>query len=185
AHRRASAVPAHTSGRVARPAVAARWRESLAPGPVTGRGAAAAAGGPAPGAPAHRASARGARRLAAAQRPHAVHPDVVDARGELLRLLVGGVILDRVRVEHHDVGIVARLELTAIRERQGRGGQCGELADRLWQRQHVIVAHVLGQYAGEVAIGAWMPARLEEYTLGRRGVSIGIEADPGQRHLAA
>src|SRR5262249_35007830 len=97
------------------------WRSSrgrlLAPGPVLGAGAAtAAARRLAPGAAAHRAAARGTRGLPPAQRTHAVHPHVLDAGRELLRLLVGGVILDRLGIEAHDVGEVAVLDEATVAE---------------------------------------------------------------------
>ena len=86
----------------------------------------------------------------------------------LMRLGVGGVVLDLGRVEHDDVGKVARLQQAPLRQPQVRGRQAGQLADGLFQRNDLLVAHVLAQQAGEVAIGARMRLRQQKRPLGRR-----------------
>jgi hypothetical protein len=55
--------------------------------------------------------------LAAAQGTNSIDPDLIDARGELLRLLVGGVILNGVRIENDDIGEVTGLQPSPLFER--------------------------------------------------------------------
>src|SRR5215469_744912 len=157
---------------------------SRAPGPLVRARATAASAGAGPRAPAYRAAACRPGRLTPAQCPYAVHPHLIDTRCELMRALVGGVILNGRGIEHHDIGEVATLQLSAVGERQGGGGERRQLVDRLRQAQRFVLADVPGEHAREVAVGAWMRVGLEEHALGRRSLLVGIEAHPGERYLA-
>src|ERR1700690_2673319 len=70
----------------------------LAPLPFAARGAAAAVRGAAPGPAAHDPAARRASRFAVLQGLHAVDPHVLDARRQLVWLIIRRVILDRLRI---------------------------------------------------------------------------------------
>ena len=91
----------------------------------------------------HHAAGSGAGGDAILKREFAVDDDEFHAGAELVRLVVGGVVLDGGRIEHHDVGIGAGLQPAAIGERKIVGRQRAELAHRLLDAQHVIMAHVL------------------------------------------
>ncbi len=54
--------------------------------------------------------------LAVAQHRGAAHQDVKHAGGELLGIVVGRVILDLLRIEDHDVGVIAGRQRAALRE---------------------------------------------------------------------
>src|SRR5439155_2969811 len=121
-----SGPPAHTRGRAARwlpprarcrspGAAAGAAGHSLAPGPVPRAGATAAASRAGPRPSAHGPTAGSAGGLAMTQRLHSVHPHLIDAGSQLLRTLVGRVILNGLRIEHHDVREIARLQHAAVR----------------------------------------------------------------------
>src|SRR6516165_1035115 len=73
---------------------------SRAPGPLVRARAAAPTASAGPRAPVHRAAARRPGRLATAQRSYAVHPHLIDTGRELMRALVGRVILNGRGIEH-------------------------------------------------------------------------------------
>ncbi len=100
-------------------------------------------------------------------------------------MLVGRMILDRRRIEHHDVREVARLQHAAVGERQRGRRQRGELVNRLLEAQQLLFTDVFREQPREVAVGARMPAGFQKHPLGRRRIRIRVEADPGERQLAA
>ena len=61
---------------------------------------------------------------------HAVDDDVLDAGRILVRTLVGGVVLDRGRIEHHEVGQVAIANQPAIAQAHLRGRRAGHALHR-------------------------------------------------------
>ncbi len=83
----------------------------------------------------------------------AIHPDVVDACRQLVRLLIGRVILYSRGVENHDVGEIATPQSAAILERKRACGERGESADRLGETDDMFLADILGQQTCEVPIG--------------------------------
>src|SRR5580765_8416747 len=155
------------------------------PLPILARAATTALRRAGPGAAADSAAAPGTSGVAILQSEHAIHPHVPYAGGELLGLLVGGVILHGGGIKDDYVREVALAQAAAIADREGLGRKGGELADCLLQREHFIVAHVFAEHAREVAVGAWMLGREQEHPLGGRRGSIRAEADPRQCHLAA
>src|SRR3546814_13225228 len=106
--------------------------------------------------------------LAVAQDLHAVDENVVDAGRVLLRCGISGVVGDRRRIEHHDVGEAAGLEATAVGQLPVRGGQAGEAGDALGQRHQPAVEPVVAEEAGDVAVGARVRARTQ--AVGRAAV---------------
>src|SRR3984957_4873895 len=155
---------------------------SRVPSPLRAAAAAAALRRAGPGATAYNAAAPLAGRLTLFQRLHAVHPYVLDACGELLRLLVGGMILDGLGIEQYNVREIARPQPAAVFQRQRLRWKRGEFAHRLLQRDDLVIADVFGQHSREVAVGTRMVGRQQEHALrGGRGGG-GTEADPGQGH---
>ena len=63
------------------------------------------------------------------------------------------------RVEDDDVGEHALAEEAAAVELEVRGRQAGQPADRLLERDHLLVAHVLAEQPREVAVGARVRGR--------------------------
>jgi len=83
------------------------------------------------------------------------------------------------------IGERADLEPTAIRQRQIVGGQGGELANRIFDAQGVILAHVLREHASKITVRARMCRGQQEDPFGRITGFVGAETDPGHRDLAA
>src|SRR5262245_52738321 len=87
---------------------------SSAPAPLLARAPAAAMRRASPRPAPHDAATPIACRLAVLERLHAIHPDIGHSCGQLLRTLVRRMVLDRRRIEHHYVGKITLLQLTAI-----------------------------------------------------------------------
>ena len=119
--------------------------------------------------PAHDPARRRARVLAVAQHLHAIDEHVAHAGRVLVRLLERGVILDRRRIEDHDVRQHALGEPPAVLDAEVLGGQRGQSADAFFERDELLIAHVPPQQSREVAVGARMRVRL------RNGPSGAIE----------
>src|SRR5579872_4729935 len=128
----------------------------MTPGPIATAGATAAVWSSSPGTPAHGAAAPIAGGFSILERLHAVHPHVGDTSGQLMRLVIGGVILHGGRIEHHDVCKVSLLQSASIGQRQIFRRKCAEFAYGFFEGDDVLVAHVLREYAGEVSVGARM-----------------------------
>jgi hypothetical protein len=75
------------------------------------------------------------------------------------------------RVEDREVRVQAGLEHAAVVEPHPRGGERGELADRVLQREHAALAHVAAEDAREGAV--------------RRGGAAGRPAPVGGRAPAS
>ncbi len=127
---------------------------------------------------------RRARGLAVGQHARPVHEQVMHTRRVLVGVLEGRVIGDRRGIEDDDVGVETGPELAASMEREVAGGQGSELPNRLFQRGDALLAHVLAQQPGEVAVRARMRVRLEEDALGGGRPGVRVEAHPGERDLA-
>ena len=102
---------------------------------------------------------RGPGVPAVAQHPPAVHPDVAHPRRQLVGLLEGGVVRDRLGVEDHHVGEQALAQQAPLAQAQAVGHGRGHLADRLLQGQDPLVADVAAEDAriGAVAAGVHRP----------------------------
>ena len=100
-----------------------------------------------------------------------------------MRLLEGGVVNDRVRIEDHHVGKVAGCEAAAPLQLEVGGRQRGQLPDGFFQRDDVLLADVFPQQPGHVTIRARMRASLEKHTLSGVTPCIRSEAHPRQRNL--
>src|SRR5688572_11924050 len=66
----------------------------------------------------------------------APHQHVADAHRELHRVLEGGAVGHRVRVEHDDVGALSLDQLADAAQGKGPGRLRGELADGLLEGHH-------------------------------------------------
>src|SRR5262249_33926326 len=84
-----------------------------------------------------------------ARREHAnaVDPDVADAGGDPVGGREGGTVGNRDRVKEHDVGETARMQEAAVVQAEALCHSAAHLADRLFQRQHALLADVLAQDA--------------------------------------
>ena len=80
-----------------------------------------------------------------------------------MRLLVGRRVADGRRIEPRNIGLHPWTQHAAIGQPQARGGEGGHLPDRILQRQHVLVADVDGQHAGESAVTARMRVGAAEH----------------------
>ena len=92
-----------------------------------------------------------------AQHLDAVDEDVAHAGGILVRLVEGGAVGDRRRIEDREVGKIARRaarrgrampRLAAGSEVSRRTASC--------ERDQPLVAHIVAEQAGEIAVGARM-----------------------------
>ena len=116
---------------------------------------------PRPSRPSDDAARRGAGVLAVAEHLHAVDEDVHHARGVLMRRFERGVILDGRRVEDGDVGEVAGRQSAALADLEIGGGQRGQAADGLFERDDLLVARVFAQEPGEVTVSTRVRVRLQ------------------------
>src|SRR3954452_24115835 len=106
-----------------------RYFQSLAPSAARSRRAAYLSTSrslpPRPPRSPHHPAGFGARGLAILEHLDAVDEDVLHARGVLVRLVVGGVVLDVGGIEEDGVGEVAGLEEAAVADLEFAGGQGG------------------------------------------------------------
>ena len=114
------------------------------------------------------ASRCGAGVIAVRQHPVPIDPDIAHADRKLVWIGEGGAIADGFRIEDHHVGVETSLQKTAIANAQPRRHGPAHLADRVFQGEHLLLAHILAQHARVGAIGAWMhgsqrhaPGRIE------------------------
>src|SRR5580658_7375911 len=84
------------------------------PGPGRCRGAAATARRALPGSSAQHAAGRRSGGFAFSQRQLTVDQHVADAGTELMRLIEARTILDGIRIEHYEVGKLARDQSPAL-----------------------------------------------------------------------
>src|SRR5581483_67389 len=111
------------------------------------------------------AACRGAGVIAVLEHLRAVDPDVADADRILMGFVVCRAIRDRVRVEDDDVGELACGKAPTIFDLQRVGRQRRQLSNRFFERDDVLVAHVLAEQPREVAVRARVRSRLEEHPL--------------------
>src|SRR6202789_982587 len=126
---------------------------SLGPCPILGGFPAAPVGVSRPGASPDHASGRGSRGYSVLDGHLTVHDDVTHAGAQLVRFLESGMVLDGIRIEHYDVGEGARLQAATIFQGQIVCRQRGELAHGLLDADDMVLAHVLREYAREIAVG--------------------------------
>src|SRR4029078_7895373 len=88
----------------------------------------------------------------------AVHPHPLDAGGGELRILRGGPVHDRRRIEEDEGGVGPGPKLAAAAEPDVVGGQGRNTARRLLERNHPPLAHVAAEHAREGAEAARMAA---------------------------
>src|SRR5688500_10620392 len=87
---------------------------------------------------------------------HAVDDDVRNPRRVLMRAFVGRVVLDRRRVEHHEIGEEALSDLAAIAQAHLCSGSAGHPVHRIMQTEDLVFAHVLAEHARKGSVGTWM-----------------------------
>src|SRR5260221_2084724 len=126
----------------------------------------------------HRASWLGSGVLAVLDHLHAVHEDVLHADRIGLRLLVGRRVGDGRGIEDDDVGIHPFLDQAAALEPEIARRQPGHPAHGLLQRYHLVLAHVLAEQAGEVAVRTRMRRFPQEDALGRHRGAVGADRNP-------
>src|SRR5579859_6941111 len=91
---------------------------------------------------------------------HAVHEYVGNAGGQLMRLFIGGIGIDRCRIEDDDVCVIACPELASALEIQAGGGQAAQFMDRFFEGNDFFIADISPQEFGKVAISPGVGAAL-------------------------
>src|SRR5258708_3589225 len=109
---------------------------------------------------------------------HAVHEDVLHADRIGMRLLVGRRVGDGRGIEDDDVGIHPFLDQAAALEPEIARRQPGHPAHGLLQRYHLVLAHVLAEQAGQVAVRTRMRRFPHEDALGRHRGAVGADPNP-------
>src|ERR1017187_4768640 len=82
-----------------------------------------------------------------------------------MRLRVGRMVLNLLGVKYYDVGKVAGPQLAAIGKGQIERRLRAQLANGLRQGEYMLFAHVFGEQAGKIAVGARMRIGLQKYAL--------------------
>src|SRR5687767_7671510 len=121
--------------------------------------------------------------FAIAQYLDAIDENVTHARGILVRLLVGGMVLNTRWVEDDHVRKVSLLQASASLNSEIVHGQRSKPTNRFFERNHLFVAHVFAKQARESAVSARMRIRLQESPFRRERGRIGIKTDPRQLDL--
>src|ERR1039458_2092737 len=98
-------------------------------------------------------------RFCAGVRAVVNHLDAVDQHGrdagrELVRLFERGIVGDRRGIEDEDVLLHPLLDEAAGRDRQARRDGRGRLAHRIFEGDHVLVAHVSAEQTRVVPVRA-------------------------------
>ncbi len=96
-----------------------------------------------------------------------VHEDVAHPDGQLLRTVESSAVAHCRGIKDGKVGKIACLERSAVADAEIGRREGGEAADRLPEWDKLLVAHIAAEKASEIAIGARMRARLQEYALWR------------------
>src|SRR3954465_8597566 len=118
---------------------------------------------------------------AVAQHDLAVHHDIDDPLPKLVRLLVRREIAHVRFVEHDDVCFHPRTQNAAIADADAIRGLRRHLAHRLFEREELLVAHVMSGHARGGAVRARMHGRTFRALLRRR--RAGIRSDRYERLL--
>ena len=87
-------------------------------------------------------------------RHSAVDDDRFDADRKLMRLLVRRRVGDRLRIEDDQIREISFFDRPAIADLHLRGREACHLSNRLGQRQHALVAHVVAENPRERAVRA-------------------------------
>src|SRR5579864_3462431 len=104
----------------------------------------------------HYTAWRRARMLSMPDDARPIYPHVEDARRELMCVLEGGAVCDSPGIEEYHVGIAAGTQQPTIMKAEACSDCPAHLADRLLQRQQLLLADVLRQHAWVGSIRAWM-----------------------------
>ena len=91
-----------------------------------------------------------------------VDKNVLYTGGILVRLDEGGVVLNRIWIEHHHVGKKALFEAPAPVQTQVVGGQSRQFTDGFLQRDDLLFAHIFRQDPGKAAVSPRMRIALEK-----------------------
>src|SRR5579875_71564 len=109
-----------------------------------------------PGLPAHHTTRCCASVLLIFHHSRPVDPYIADACRELVRVLEGGPVGDGSRVEDDDVGVVAGAQQAAILQSEAGSDGPAHLANRVFQCEQFLFAHVLCQHSRIGAVGTRM-----------------------------
>ena len=122
-----------------------------------------------------------AGHLAVADDPFSRHHDVRDSERRRLGVLDGRLVDHDGGVEHDQVGDVTGRDPAAILEPQLCCGEAGHLVNCCLQRQHLLLAHVTAEHAGESAGAARM--RAVQFAVAAEH-DVGMRDEPAQVVLA-
>ena len=78
----------------------------------------------------------------------------LDAGRELVGLLEGRVVLDRRRIEHDDVAVIAGLQRPALLDADVGRRKRGQPPHCVLQRGRMLVAHIMAEQPSDIAVGA-------------------------------
>src|SRR6266566_3307033 len=123
-----------------------------------------------------------ARELALLQYHLAVHQDVLDADGRLVRLLERRVIHDRRGIEDGDVGEHPGTHETPIGEAHPLRRERRHLAYRELERKQLQVAGIVAEDSRECAVGAGVRGLRAQWPVGRVAAEVGVDRDPPLFH---
>jgi len=123
--------------------------------------------------------------LAGFQHLHAIDEHMRDAGAVLMRLVERRVVLNRLGIEHDDVGVVTRLQRAAPVELHVRGRQRCQAPDPFFEGHQLLIAHIAPEQTRKVSIGARMGVRLQEDAFRSRGFRIRAHSRPARPRAAA
>src|SRR5206468_5078727 len=105
--------------------------------------------------------------LAVADHESPVDDDVLDRLRVLMRRLVGRPVSHAARLEHDQVGLRPRTDHAAIGQAESARGKSRHLVDRVGEREHALLSHVLAQHSREGAVAPRMGPALSQLAVRR------------------
>src|ERR1700739_2653902 len=131
-----------------------------------------------PAGAAEGASRRAAGQLAIGEFQLTIHEDVFYSFGQLCRLCIGRLVLNRDWIKYGDIREVAFPEESAIGQALALCGKGSHFPDGLLERKQMLVAHIVAEKAWHGAKGAWVRVRFVERPIQRQLACIEAETRP-------
>src|SRR5699024_2570754 len=98
----------------------------------------------------------GAGMVGVSHNGSAVHEDIADAGGQVMRIRIGGVVDHRLRVEDHDVGIHPVSQEATIAKSETIGHRRAGLANGVLECHPALLTDITTEDPGVGAIGTGM-----------------------------
>ena len=102
-----------------------------------------------------------------AQHLDPIYKHMRDPGRVLMRLFIGGVVLNARRIKHHHISKVPLLQSATPRDSEVIHRQGSQPANGFLQRNYFFVPHVFPEESGKIAVGTRMRVGLLKRTLGR------------------